>query len=142
MKKAAPQPATLFEACMQQEQSRHARRIKEIKSMEARLAMLDAYMPAIRAAGLTLWLRDLESNYGDKALRLTCGIFCSLNHQRLLDLLLGQGFNEVERNEHGSFSSVVVGKGRLRLHINVDKPLELAIPAPDSSPAAAVGVPA
>ena len=126
MRKKPAQPAMLFEACLQQEQARHARRIKEIKSMEARLAMLDAYMPAIRAAGLTLWLQDLDANFGDRSLRLTCGLFCSLNHQRLVDLLIDLGFKEVERRDNNTFSTVMLGKGRLRLQVHVDKPRSTA----------------
>lgn len=135
-KKSAPPPAGLYEACLQQEYERHARRLAEIKAMKARLGLLDAFMPALQAAGVPPLL-DL-STWGGKALYVRC---CHMTDpartQKMVDTLIAAGMREVERNTYPTFIRVVLKKGRLSLSLGVDLPRDAkpaTAPAPEGQP--------
>lgn len=134
-------PATLYEACVQQEQERHARRIAEIRDMKARLGMLDEFVPALRAAGVAPLLEPLAT-WGGKELYLRC---CHMTEpartQKLVDTLRAAGMREAERKNYGSYDRVILKKGRLSVSVSVDLPRTAPVPAPvpAAAPAAAPG---
>ena len=128
-RKTAPPPATLYESALHKEHARHANRLATLKRMRARLALLDAYMPALKAAGLHLLIDDI-TDWGGKDLCVRTTYFISPKEtQRLLDTLLAQGLKEVERRHHGATDTVIVGKGRLRIVVSVDMPRDTAATA-------------
>lgn len=119
--KNAPKSKNLFEACLEQEHARHAQRLKELKAMQTRLAMLDPCLPAIKAAGLELWHGQI-SDHGDQ-LHLTSGVFCGRNNGALTKVLLAQGFKEIKRNAYSTWDVVILAKGRLKVNLSIEKPL-------------------
>lgn len=136
MKKPTLPPATLHEAAMRLEQVRHADRLAALKRMEARLALLDAYVPALKAAGLSLLISEIN-DWGGKELYIRSTYFTSpAETQRLLDVLLSEGMKEVERRHYGPTDTVIVAKGRLRLVLSVDLPRAASFPDPGSLAAA------
>lgn len=115
----AAQPLTLAAQALQSEQARHALRIAELKSMAARLRMLDAYMPAIRAAGIAIHGEELHS-WGGKAIHV---IGATLNPQRnatLERVLRDCGMREVRRSDYTSTYVVELRKGHLSVAMTVE----------------------
>ena len=130
MKKTALPPATLYEAALQKEHARHAHRLAALKRMQARLRMLDAFVPALQAAGLHLVLDEINDWCGKELYVRTTYFTSPRETQKLLDVLLSQGMREVERRHYGATDTVIVGKGRLRVVVSVDLPRDLApVPA-------------
>lgn len=118
---AAALPLTLAEHALQLEQARHANRLAELKGMEAKLRMLDAYMPAIRAAGINIYGDELLS-WGGK----TIHVLTTLNPQRnaTLERVLREcGMREVHRTDYSTIYSVGLSKGHLTVAMSVDKRL-------------------
>lgn len=122
MRKTAPEPNNLFDACIQHEVTRHARRVAELKNMRARLKLLDEFVPALKAAGLQLLLEPLTS-WGGKSLYIRVAYMTDPTRtQKLMDVLVANGMREVERIDHPRDFRVDLKKGRLILSMTVDKP--------------------
>lgn len=135
--KTTPPPATLFEAALRNEHERHASRLATLKRMQARLALLDAYMPALKAAGLHPLLGEINDWSGKDIYLRTTYFTAPEETQRLLDTLLAQGMKEIERRHYGPTDTVTVAKGRLQLVISVDLPRRVWPAQPATAAAAA-----
>lgn len=118
--KAPHPPRSLQDAAFQFESRRHIQRVKAIKGMSAQLAMLDAHLPALEKAGIRLleWAQSITWDRFDKALEIGGGDYFG-GLTKVHGALLGVGFKEVLRNDHGSFASVILSKGRLRVTFNL-----------------------
>lgn len=81
-------PSTLYE---------HRRRLAEVKALGAKLAQLDAFLPALAERGIRLCYRDLSTWDGGKTLRIQPPALELDN--KLCDALLALGFKEVERKD-------------------------------------------
>ncbi|CAN7471527.1 hypothetical protein [Acidovorax sp. LjRoot194] len=103
------------------ELERHKGRLAAIKRIEARLALLDAFMPAIEAANIFLDLPSL-TDWSGRSLWLSTGV---LNHPasaQLVNVLVAAGMAVVERKDHpGGDATVHLKKGRLLLTVLVDR---------------------
>ena len=102
------------------ESARHAGRLEAIKRMRARLVLLEAFIPAIDAAGI--WLdMGATTECGSKALWIGTGV---LDHQaaaRLVNVLVANGMTVHERKDWGpSGSTLHLKKGRLIVLVSVD----------------------
>lgn len=132
-------PATLYEACVQQEQARHRYRMAQLREMEARLRLLDAIVPALKAAGLSLIL-DRINPWTERELFITANHLTShAQSQKLLDTLEAAGMEVVSRDERFGTATVKLKKGRLKLALFVDLPRTAPVPVPAAAPAAALG---
>lgn len=127
----AAHPLTLEVQALRDEQARHEGRVAVIRRMSARLRMLDAYMPAIRAAGIDL--RGDEINcWGGRAIYLSGPLFSAQRNATLEKVLREQGMREVERRDNpGGGYTVDLKKGHLTVCLTVDshrlpKPKEAA----------------
>lgn len=121
-KTAAAVPALSLHQRMQVcELERHKGRLAAIKRMQARLALLDAFMPAIEAANIFLDLPSL-TDWSSKSLWLSTGV---LNHSasaQLVNVLVAAGMAVSERKDHpGGDATVHLKKGRLQLTVSVDR---------------------
>lgn len=124
-------PMTLETQALRDEQQRHDGRVAAIRRMSARLRMLDAYMPAIRAAGIDV--RGDEINcWGGKTLYVSGPLFGARRNATLEKVLREQGMREERRRENtdGSYS-VSLKKGHLTVCLTVEahrlpKPQEAA----------------
>ena len=115
----AAQPSTLFEQALQAEHARHAARIAELKNLEGKLRMLDAFMPAIRAAGINLNGSELHG-WGGKAIHV---MSATLNPQRnaaVERVLRDVGMRELRRADYSTCYSVELRKGHLTVAMTVD----------------------
>lgn len=123
-------PATLYEACVQQEQTRHRRRLAELQQMEARMRMLDVMVPALKAAGLSLIL-DRISPWGERELFVAAHTLINpAQSEKLLHTLTAAGMEVVSRDERHGAATVKLKKGRLKLALIVDLPRQVpATPA-------------
>ena len=113
---------TLAESLLAYEHGRHADRLAAIKRMGARLVLLDAFMPAIAAAGLVLNLDDVH-DWGGKTIYLGSGVLDHSRNARLANVLLACGMRVADRKEydygHGDVRLELV-KGRLRVSLSID----------------------
>lgn len=104
------------------ELGRHADRLAAIKRMGARLVLLDAFMPAITAAGLVLNLEDVR-DWGGKTIYLGSGLLDHSRNAKLANVLLACGMRVADRKEydygHGDVRLELV-KGRLRVSLSID----------------------
>lgn len=104
------------------ELGRHADRLAAIKRMGARLVLLDAFMPAIAAAGLVLNLEDVR-DWGGKTIYLGSGLLDHSRNAKLANVLLACGMRVADRKEydygHGDVRLELV-KGRLRVSLSID----------------------
>lgn len=116
---AAAQPSTLFEQALQAEHARHARRIAELKGMGARLRMLDAYMPAIRAAGINIQGDELHS-WGGKSIHVLTPALNPKRNATLENVLRDCGMREVRRADYTTSACVELRKGHLTVAMTVD----------------------
>lgn len=115
-------PKLLGDQLLAFEHGRHANRLAAIKRMAARLSLLDAFMPAIAAAGLALNMDDL-TDWGGKSIWLGSGILDHTRNAKLANVLMAGGMRVEERNEydHGARDVLLkLVKGRLRVSINID----------------------
>lgn len=136
---ATAPPATLYEACLQQEQERHVRRLADIRDMKARLALLDEFVPALRAAGVAPLLAPMAA-WGGKELYVRCSHMTDpVRTKKMVDTLIAAGMREVERMAYGSYDRVVLKKGRPLVSVLVDLPRQVPAAAPAVAPAAAPG---
>lgn len=116
---AAAQPSTLLEQALQAEHARHARRIADLKSMAARLRMLDAYMPAIRAAGINIHGEELHC-WGGKSIQVLTPALNPKRNATLENVLRDCGMREVRRADYATSASVELRKGHLTIAMTVD----------------------
>lgn len=117
---AQTKPSTLMALAQEHELARHRSRLQALKAMEAKLRALDAFMPAIRAAGITI--------SGDE---LNCWTFGRLyiqqpilNRKRNAELervLRAQGMREVEVRPGAQGYDVELKKGHLTVCMYVEK---------------------
>jgi hypothetical protein len=101
--------------------------------MEAQLALLDQFREQLKANDFDLYApyrsREIDWDTSRKALRISsCGFGFSV--KRLHQALLSLGFKETTREVYGSFASVVLTKGRLRITFHVNTTGDTAVPVP------------
>lgn len=114
---------TLAAQALQAEVARHAGRLADIKSMDARLRMFDAFMPAVRAAGIDVHGDEIHC-WGTSAISALYVGGITLDPQRnatLEKVLREQGMEEIERTPcpTGAYT-VKLKKGRLTMAITVE----------------------
>lgn len=116
----AVQPITLAAQALQAEQSRHEGRMAMLKRMEARLRMLDAFMPAVRAAGINVHGDELN-DWGRGTIYVGGALMNPQRNATLEKVLRAQGMREVgcRRHADGSYT-VELKKGHLTLCISVE----------------------
>jgi hypothetical protein len=122
-KTAADAPALSLPQRLQAgEMERHAGRLASIKSMHARLVLLDALMPAIEEADICLDLGMLSS-HGGKALWLRTDVMNYSGAARLVNVLLASGMALHERKNYPPSGGCMVylKKGRLQVAVYVDQ---------------------
>ncbi|RYF02260.1 MAG: hypothetical protein EOO32_00760 [Comamonadaceae bacterium] len=118
-------PKPLGEQMLAFEHERHADRLAAIKRMGARLVLLDAFTPAMAAAGIALNM-DEVNDWGGKTVYIGSGSVDHKRNAKLVNVLVAGGMRVAERREHArSFSTFKdvrfeLVKGRLRLSICVD----------------------
>lgn len=126
--KAATPAASLHDAALAAEERRHADRLAEIKRMRERLAALDAFVPALHEAGVSLRVDDIR-DWGSRRLFVGNPALDPARNAVIERVLLAQGMAEESRTPCtiGGYS-VDLKKGRLTVHIHVDahriKPVE------------------
>ncbi len=104
------------------EHGRHANRLASIKRMSTRLAILDAFMPAITAAGIELNLDEVH-DWGGKTIYLGSGILDHTRNAKLANVLMASGMSPLLRTDYDYGNNDVrleLVKGRLRLSLNID----------------------
>jgi len=124
-----PTPDTLYDACVQQAQEEHARRLKELKAMRASLALLDPLVPALKSRGLELYVSGMRWVPADRALDATVSYFMARQANiKLYDALVDLGFKVIRHDNVCSWSTAILKRGRLALRIGELPPL----PKPDT----------
>lgn len=121
--KAAAQdkPASLVAQAMQFEQQNHAARMANIKHMAGKLAMLDAFMPAVLAAGLRITPDELRC-HGGKNLWIGGAILDHARNARLANVLQAHGMRLQERTDHPrAGATLTLAKGRLQIRMLIDE---------------------
>jgi hypothetical protein len=92
------EPRTLEELAIAKADYEHRRRLAEIKAMSKKLALLDAFLPALAESGVKLGYREINTWDGGKTLRFTT--FDSREgDKKLFDALIALGFKEIERKD-------------------------------------------
>ena len=97
---------------------RHRERLEELKAMGPKLRMLEAYRPAIVAAGIVLRVNKFKLLGGDH-LWIDLG-GPPVRNATLLRVLLEQGMREKGRIENIDCSLVTLCHGHLTLTVPVD----------------------
>ncbi|ADU99006.1 hypothetical protein Alide_1245 [Alicycliphilus denitrificans BC] len=127
----AAQPRTLEAQALHDAHQGHAARLAAIKRMASKLRMLDAYMPAVRAAGITVRGDELNC-WGGLAIYVSGPMFNAQRNATLEKVLREQGMRETRRKENADGSYTVdLKKGHLTVCITVEahrlpKPQEAA----------------
>lgn len=123
------EPRTLEELAIARADHEHRRRNAEIRSMRARLRMLDELLPQLAAQGIRLNRREIMSTDSGRTLRIQPPLFEF--DDRLYSALLALGFKEVRRETTLSrYDMVTLQQGRwLFISIDVSKPAEVPAPA-------------
>ncbi|GKS83238.1 hypothetical protein AVMA1855_03820 [Acidovorax sp. SUPP1855] len=116
------EPTSLHDQAMAFENTRHAQRLAQIKSMASKLRTFDSnYMPAIRAAGIPLHADEFNC-WGKRSALYICG--ATLNPQRnanLETLLRKLGMRETKRTNYPTGGYAIdLTKGHLTVHLSVD----------------------
>ncbi len=114
---------TLAEQALQAEEDRHACRLAAIARMDARLRMFDAFMPAVRAAGINVHAQEINC-WGASAhsvLYVGGPVLDPRRNAVLEKVLREQGMEEIERTPcpTGAYT-VKLKKGRLTVSITVE----------------------
>jgi hypothetical protein len=121
IKFAGREPRTLEELAIAKADYEHRRRLAQIKAMSKKLALLDAFLPALAERGISLRHRDINTHDKAKTLRIQSPIFGRDN--KFVDALIALGFKEIERKD--SFrdeQTVTLQHGRwLRVSLDVKK---------------------
>jgi len=122
-------PRTLEEISAAHADYLHARRLAEIKSLRAKLALLDPFLRPLHDLGVRLARRDMSTWDHGKTLRIMPAI-CTCD-DKLHAALVELGFREIEREYAGSKEDRVKMKhGRsLIVVINVTKAAVSPAPA-------------
>lgn len=123
LKFAGREPRTLAELATAREDLSHAIRLKEIKAMAPKLALLDEHLPALVERGIRLQFHNIYPWDGGKALSIhpPHGLGdCDKLHAALLAI----GFREIERKDYfGRTDHVLMKHGRsLVVRLEVSKP--------------------
>lgn len=132
------EPRTLSELAIARADLEHRRRLAEIKALEAKLALLDAHLPALAERGVSLANRELNTHDGGKTIRVFPPFSSSSDDSKLLASLLSLGFREIERrHRYGDNWSVKVKHGRwLVVDLDIKTPAPVAAtPAPEAATA-------
>lgn len=135
-------PRSLAEAIERAELQRHAARLREMKTMEGQVALLDAFVPALAERGVDMIVvaKHLEWDSTRKSLRLSTATLSGTFEKGLREALLAIGFTEVQRDEYGHFACVILAKAcrtlaggsvslRLTFHVNTPRQNAAAAPA-------------
>jgi len=134
LKFAGREPRTLEELQITRADYEHRRRLAEVRSMRAKLALLDPLLPALAERGIKLANRTMYAWDGGKALSIATGAF---EHQddKLCEALLSLGFREIERKDYfGRTDHVMLKHGRaLLVRLEVSK--KATAPAQDGGAA-------
>jgi hypothetical protein len=112
------EPRTLEELAIARADYEHRRRLAEIKAMGKKLALLDAFLPALAERGVTLNRRDIASYDGGKTLRFYGSVF--EDDSKLFAALIALGFKELERKDIYSREQKVTLKHGRALVISLD----------------------
>ncbi len=123
------EPRTLEELAIALADSDHRRRLAEVKAMRARLAMLDAFLPALAERGVKPWAGNIHSSDQGKTLRVYPGILTGTD-DKLYAALLELGFKEIDRRENSRDDTVKLQHGRW-LVVSID--VSRAAPAVQAS---------
>jgi len=133
-------PRTLEALAIAKANDEHERRLREIKGMRDKLALLDALLPQLAALGVRFNYREFQSFSlsGGKELRLYPQIGSSFVDDKLHAALLAVGFREIERKAGNRDDQVKMKHGRsLVIVLDVSKPK-----AEPAAPTAAAAEPA
>lgn len=117
----AARKETLEEAAIRLENQRHAHRLKEIKTISKRLQDLQAYVPALEAAGVTLHAADIRVCWHKGPIELMQGFMNTRAALAALDVFTSHGFKEAERRQYACYATVVVQKGYLKVRLVFDQ---------------------
>lgn len=130
-----PKNETLQQAAIRLAHEKLAGRLADIKTMSARLRLLQPYVPILKAKGIEIYPGKVEF-LGRKPLRLFDGFFNSRQVQLAIDTFKEQGFKEIEseRREYSTHTHIVLGKGHLQVCFDLDKPRTSSV-APVEPPA-------
>ncbi len=123
---------SLLDQALAAEHIRHTERLLAINRMQAGLHALQAHVPALEAQGVKL---DIAHSYPTHHNGRPCVHLCGdywADSGRIFTALLHLGFEEVhsERVTYGSFVSVLLGHGPLRLQLHVTNAVAQSNPAP------------
>lgn len=115
-----PNARSLMDAAVQAEHARHAARLAEVRKMAAKLRLLDAYMPAITAAGIELHGTELGYWSWAGAVRVLSATLNPWRNAKLEQVLRAQGMEETRREQFpdGSYT-VELSRGPLRISLPV-----------------------
>ncbi|RRW94268.1 hypothetical protein [Pandoraea apista] len=114
---ASRTPQSLSERLVAHEKARHARRIKEIRKLQARLRLLNPVVETLESEhGIFLQLDLIGEGYSDGAIYISTMLS---EGNRLHRALLAMGFKERTRRDYTSFSVTTVKKGRLSITVHV-----------------------
>lgn len=118
----AARKETLEEAAIRLENQRHAHRLKEIKTISKRLQDLQAYVPALKEAGVTLHADDIRVCWHKGPIGLMQGFMDTRTALAALGVFTAHGFKEADRHQYTCYATVVVQKGNLKVRLVFDQP--------------------
>lgn len=124
----------------QQANERHTRRLAELHTLAPLLERLEAVVPALQAAGLTISPRDIylarhhpngPAGRALRAVRINTRPLCGDKTipQRWLDVLLAQGFREIHRESFDQYPLATLQRGHLILKVDAPTPAASAAAA-------------
>ncbi|WP_046059720.1 hypothetical protein [Paracidovorax citrulli] len=118
--KAATPAVSLHNAALAAEERRHEDRLAEIKRMRGRLAALDALVPALHEAGVSLRVDDIR-DWGTRRIFIGNPAMDPARNAVIERVLREQGMAEESRTHYtvGGYA-VDLKKGHLTVHISVD----------------------
>lgn len=116
------EPRTLEELAIARQQLQHANRLREIKKMAAKLALLDEHLPALAERGIKMQFHNINAWDDGKVLSVWPPHGLGDN-DKLRAALLAIGFREIERKDNfGRTDHVLLKHGRaLVLRLEVSK---------------------
>jgi hypothetical protein len=135
-KNGSKPPPALYAAALQHEHQRHAHRLAELKALEYRLRLLDAFAAPLKAQGITLYPEQVSEYAAGPEVWLSTASTDSTGRQ-LFTALSAVGFAVERRTDHGTSATVTLKHGRLRVRMFVDVDVLGPAAPPLSSSAAA-----
>lgn len=117
-KKKVQRPLTYFQQVLENEQHRHANRMKRIKEMETKLRMFEPFVQQLEAKGIRLTAGD-SVYVSDGALCVSSGYAFTGGDKKLYDALIDLGFVEVKRHDYTTWVNVHLKHGRLTCSVHV-----------------------